>query len=105
MQIFRITDDKITKMELKEKIYKIVAKIPAGRVMTYGQIARIVGTSPRVVGNFLHQNPDPQKIPCHRVVDARREVAKNFAFGGAAAQREKLEEEGVIFVGDRISIP
>ena len=45
----------------------------------------------------LHYNPNPANIPCHRVVNAKGEVAEHFAFGGAKGQREKLEKEGIIF--------
>ena len=54
----------------------------------------------RIVGNVLHNNHDPANIPCHRVVNAKGEVAENFAFGGAKGQREKLEKEGIIFEGN-----
>ncbi len=50
-----------------DRIYKEVKKIPKGEVAAYGEIARKVGTTPRVVGFALHQNPDPKNIPCHRV--------------------------------------
>ncbi len=67
--------------------------------MTYGQIALHLGDKrlARAVGNILHSNPDPAHIPCHRVVNARGQVAANFAFGGAAAQRALLEKEGIVF--------
>ena len=67
--------------------------------MTYGQIALYLGDKrlARAVGNILHSNPDPAHIPCHRVVNAKGQVAANFAFGGAAAQRALLEKEGVVF--------
>lgn len=74
-------------------IYDIVKRIPKGKVMTYGQIAKICKTGPRVVGNILHKNPDPNNIPCHRVVNRDGKVAENYAFGGREAQIEKLAEE------------
>jgi len=63
--------------------------------MTYGQVARLAGSprAARAVGNILHRNPDPQNIPCHRVVNARGEVSQNYAFGGSHAQTEKLAQE------------
>ena len=84
---------------MKNKIYEFVKKIPEGKVATYGQIAEYLGNKNlvRVVGNVLHSNPDPANIPCHRVVNAKGEVAEHFAFGGAKGQREKLEKEGIIF--------
>lgn len=72
---------------MKEKqVYKVVREIPAGQVMTYGQIGKICGVSPRMVGRILHENPDPANIPCHRVVNSKGEVAESYAFGGREAQ-------------------
>ena len=53
-----------------ERIYKVVEKIPRGKVCTYGQVARMAGSPrwARVVGYALHANPRPGVIPCHRVV-------------------------------------
>ncbi len=52
----------------QNKVYSIVKKIPKGKVMTYGQIARILNTSPRAVGQALKRNPFSPKVPCHRVI-------------------------------------
>lgn len=84
---------------MKEKVYAFLQTIPKGKVATYGQIAAHLGNKrlSRVVGNILHSNPDPEKYPCHRVVNSKGQVAKQFAFGGAAAQRRLLEQEGVLF--------
>lgn len=87
-------------MKTFEKVYQVVRTIPAGRVMTYGQVAKIVGTTPRVVGYALRVNPhgDPQGkhfVPCHRVVFKDGSLAKNYAFGGEREQRAKLVQEGV----------
>lgn len=86
----------------KEKIYELVKTIPAGNVTTYGQLAESLGNKylARVVGNALHNNPDPANIPCHRVVNSKGEVAKHFAFGGAEGQRKKLENDGIVFESD-----
>jgi len=80
-----------------EKIYQEVRKIPRGKTSTYGRVAWKVGTSPRVVGFALHQNPDPQKIPCHRVIFKTGELSKKYAFGGEKEQKKKLIGEGVEF--------
>lgn len=84
-------------MSVFEKIYEVVSKIPKGRVATYGQIALLAGNPrwSRVVGYALHANPDPERIPCHRVVDRFGSVSKAFAFGGENGQIYLLESEGV----------
>lgn len=55
-----------------QKVYAVVAKIPRGSVMTYGEVARRAGRSgaARAVGNIMHHNPDTKRVPCHRVVRA-----------------------------------
>ena len=52
------------------RIYRAVREIPYGSTATYGEIAGIAGTSPRVVGQAMARNPTPLVIPCHRVVAA-----------------------------------
>lgn len=85
-------------------VYQVVSDIPRGNVMTYGQIGEILGMNPRLVGRILHKNPDPEGVPCHRVVNARGEVARSYAFGGGDVQMQKLKREGVEFVGNRVNI-
>ena len=87
---------------MKEKVYGFLETIPRGKVATYGQIASVLGNRnlARAVGNILHSNPDPQRFPCHRVVNSKGQVAEHFAFGGAAAQRALLESEGIAFECD-----
>ncbi|HOI13341.1 MAG TPA: methylated-DNA--[protein]-cysteine S-methyltransferase [Methanoculleus sp.] len=50
------------------KIYRAVRAIPCGETVTYGEVARIVGTAPRAVGSAMARNPTPIVVPCHRVV-------------------------------------
>lgn len=70
-------------------------------MLTYKKVAVLsrVG-NPRLVGFALHQNRDPQKVPCHRVVRWDGVLAKGYAFGGLKAQKRKLEQEGVVFAGE-----
>ncbi|MBQ6839993.1 MAG: MGMT family protein [Oscillospiraceae bacterium] len=87
---------------MREKVYAFLKTIPRGKVTTYGQIALYLGNKnlARAVGNILHSNPDPSRFPCHRVVNSRGQVADHFAFGGGAAQRRLLEQEGIVFEDD-----
>lgn len=80
-----------------KKVYQVVRKIPAGKVLTYGAIAKMVGTTPRVVGFALHANRD-KSTPCHRVVNRNGRLAPNFAFGGAHEQYLRLKIEGIDFI-------
>lgn len=89
----------------QQEVYRLVSKIPKGRIMTYGQIAKALGIkNPRLVGYYLHHNPDSKKIPCHRVVDFSGKLAKNFAFGGQEGQRKKLKAEGVVLKNYRVKL-
>ncbi len=87
-----------------EKIYEIVKKIPFGKVSTYGQIAELAGNKKwsRAVGYALHANPDPENIPCFRVVNRFGGLAPAFAFGGIDVQAEKLRAEGIEVSEDNI---
>jgi methylated-DNA-protein-cysteine methyltransferase related protein len=76
-----------------QKIYEEVKKIPEGHTATYGEIARKLGTFPRVVGFALHKNPDPKTIPCHRVVFQDGTCSEGYAFGGKKAQEALLQAE------------
>ena len=58
----------------------------------------------RAVGNALHRNPDPDHIPCYRVVNAKGELAGEFAFGGPGAQAKRLEAEGVMVSDGRVDL-
>lgn len=84
------------------RIYEVVRRIPRGRVATYGQIAMLAGNPhwSQVVGYALHVNPDPQNIPCYRVVNRFGEVSRAFAFGGENEQVRLLKQDGVEFTAD-----
>lgn len=85
-----------------DRVYEYVKTVPKGKVVTYGQIAFVLGMprASRAVGYALHVNPQPGIIPCHRVVNRFGRLAPAFAFGGIGAQRALLEEEGVEVDGE-----
>lgn len=89
--------------DFADRVFAVVRRIPAGKVASYGQVARLIGAprSARYVGYALRANPapgiDPAAIPCHRVVFKDGAMATGFAFGGEDVQRDMLREEGVIF--------
>lgn len=82
-------------MSIARQIYALVARIPRGKVTTYGEIARCLKTSPRAVGRILHRNPHPLITPCHRVVFADGSLSHSFAFGGLKQQKDILQSEKV----------
>ena len=79
----------------KEEVYKLVARIPRGRVMTYGQIAALCGSprSARQVGQVAHWGPI--NLPWHRVVHKDGKLAGGYTTGGYEAHKRDLEAEGV----------
>ena len=84
-----------------EKIYRMVLRIPHGRVMTYGQIARLLDDrfSPRLVGWAMHATPrDGRDIPWHRVINSRGSISTGRLITHEPdLQRLLLEAEGVVF--------
>ncbi len=89
-----------------KRIYEAVKRIPYGHVATYGKVAEMAGKPKmaRAVGNALHKNPDPENIPCFRVVNAKGELAGEFAFGGKGAQAKLLEAEGIEVVNGKVNL-
>ncbi len=87
-------------MNTFNRVYKVVCRIPKGKVTTYGAISKIIGVDPRVVGYALHVNRDPKNVPCHRVINSKGKISSGYAFGGPGIQRKMLEKEGVKFNKD-----
>jgi methylated-DNA-[protein]-cysteine S-methyltransferase len=91
------------------RVYAALARVPRGRVTTYGELARAAGcASARAVGRALRENPFAPRVPCHRV------IASDLTAGGyqgarrGAALRRKLAllaREGVRFAGGRLAEP
>ncbi len=85
-------------MKTFKKIYSVVAKIPKGKVMTYGQVAKKCNIkNPRIVGFAMHLNKLLHLVPCHRVVSSNGKLA-GYAMGGMKRKKEILEQEGVKFL-------
>lgn len=83
----------------KSKVEKIVALIPNGRVMTYGQLAALAGSplASRIVGGIAHFGDD--SLPWHRVVNKKGGLASGYP-GGRRAHKKHLEAEGLIVRGE-----
>lgn len=80
-----------------QRVYDFVIEVPCGKVTTYGDIARAIGSprATRQVGWALHANPYKGIVPCHRVVFKDGSLSCGFAFGGIDVQKQLLENEGV----------
>ena len=83
--------DKLTGRAFDDEVYAVVAQIPAGKIVSYKQIARLIGMPDhaRRVGRAMASAP--AGLPCHRVVNREGRLAPEFAFGGPE------EQEGVRF--------
>ena len=81
----------------KQRVYDLLTGIPCGKVITYGQLAEIMGNKKwaRTVGNALHDNPDGDKYPCYKVVSSNGKLSPAYAFGGIEAQKSRLEADGI----------
>lgn len=91
---------------LYQRFYRIIAQVPPGRVVTYGQVAALAGVprAARQVGYALAATPPGVDIPWHRVVNARGEISRRADPDAAIRQRLLLEAEGVLFdENERIS--
>lgn len=81
-----------------DEVYKVVRRIPRGRVATYGQVARLLPRrwSPALVGWALHALPEGSKVPWHRVVDGQGRLAvRKVGADPARRQEALLSDEGV----------
>lgn len=88
---------------LRCAVYAIVARIPPGKVATYGQIAALAGYpgQARQVGYALAGAPEDLDLPWHRVINARGRVSPRANTGWHEYQQKLLEEEGVVFTEGR----
>lgn len=87
-------------MRFFEQVYVLVRCVPAGRVASYGQIARALGQphAARTVGWAMQALPEGSDVPWHRVVNAAGRISLSD-LRGAAEQRRLLESEGIVFNG------
>ena len=93
----------IRKKIMNEDVYELLKKIPAGKVTTYGDLAKALGnpSASRIVGKILGQNPNPIQVPCHRVVMSNGKLG-GYAYG-SAKKRGLLEKEGLSFTNGIVS--
>jgi methylated-DNA-protein-cysteine methyltransferase-like protein len=89
-----------------DRIWKVVSRIPRGRVSTYGRIAALAGRPghARLVGYALHGLPPGNDIPWHRVINARGEISFPPGSRSWREQRRLLVEEGIAFLRNRVDL-
>lgn len=91
--------------DFAERVYAVVARIPRGRVTTFGRIARALGSprSARMVGWALNSSPSGLDLPAQRVVNRQGVLSGALHFGHPDAMHDLLEEEGITFI-DEITV-
>lgn len=86
---------------LYESIYALVRQVPSGRLVTYGQVAKLVGgCSARMVGYAMAALSEGMDVPWQRVINAKGRISPHGFGYGSALQRQLLEEEGIVFRPD-----
>jgi len=93
-------------LEFNELIWQIVAAIPLGKVLTYGQVAKLCGfpNHARYVGTTLKCLPKGTTLPWHRVVNAKGEISFPRGSEGYHRQLSLLEKEGIAIKNDKLSL-
>lgn len=84
----------------RERVYELVLRIPTGRVMSYGSVARVLGAGydARAIGNVMHATPDDARaIPWHRVINAQGGCSTAGLTTPPDLQQKLLEAEGIVF--------
>jgi methylated-DNA-[protein]-cysteine S-methyltransferase len=84
-------------------VYDLLLKIPEGKVSTYGDLAKALGNclASKQIGRILGKNPNPIKVPCHRVVMSDGKIG-GYRYG-SERKRELLEREGISFTNGTIN--
>lgn len=94
-------------ISFKEKVYKLTRQIPKGKVVTYGQLAKLAGKpkAARAVGVFMKINPDVLHTPCHRVVASDGNLTGYSGKEGITGKKKMLILEGVFFKENKVDLP
>ena len=90
----------------KERVYDLTKQIPRGKVATYGQLALLVGSpgAARAVGMCMKTNPNPDVVPCYKVVASDGNLTGYSAGKGVVSKKEKLLKDGVKFKKDKVDL-
>lgn len=92
--------------EWARNVWQVVADIPAGHVLTYGEVARLSGMPryARRVSQALRWAPRNMNLPWHRVINAQGKISFPPDSSGWQRQKDLLEAEGVVFLNGRVDL-
>ncbi|MCQ2029462.1 MGMT family protein [Stutzerimonas zhaodongensis] len=87
-------------------VYLVMAQIPEGKVVTYGEVASLagLGRAARWVGRLMSQLPEGSRLPWHRVISAGGRLSLPAGTAAGHEQRMRLRAEGVTIINDRVDI-
>lgn len=92
-------------MELKDKIYTNLRKVPKGKVITYKELAKSVNTKAyRFVGTCMKENKTPIVIPCYKVILSDGKLGNYSGSGGVREKAKLLEKDGIKIVNGRVDL-
>ena len=96
----------MNEIEPEQRIYAVLAAIPCGVVVTYGQVADLAGLpkAARLVGRTLSTLPSDTQLPWHRVINARGDISMPQHSLGFDRQKKRLQEENVLVTNGRVNL-
>jgi methylated-DNA-protein-cysteine methyltransferase-like protein len=98
--------DSLTFDDWVRAVWQVVADIPRGHVLTYGEVARLAGMSraARRVSQALRRAPGGMKLPWHRVINAQGKISFPADSNGYHKQKSLLEREGIVFLKGKVDL-
>ena len=98
--------EKTADLDWYRSVWKVVSEIPAGHVLTYGEVARLAGLprAARRVSQALRRAPRQMELPWHRVINAQGKISFPENSNGWKRQKGRLEDEGVIFLNGKVNL-
>ena len=98
--------EKTADLDWYRSVWKVVSEIPAGHVLTYGEVARLAGLpkAARRVSQALRRAPRQMELPWHRVINAQGKISFPENSSGWKRQKDRLEDEGVIFLNGKVNL-
>ena len=87
-----------------ERVYEVARQIPFGKVTSYGEIAKAIGSgrSARMVGWAMNASHNLDDVPAHRVVNRKGLLTGKHHFGGTNLMQQLLENEGIVVIDNQI---
>lgn len=98
--------DKTADVDWYRNVWKVVSEIPAGHVLTYGEVARLAGLprAARRVSQALRRAPRGMDLPWHRVINSQGKISIPEGSNGWKMQKDRLEGEGVVFLKGKVNL-